>query len=66
MAVSKTKPASDVIEAYDCGQRHFGENYIQELVEKSADRAVHYFVTTLLLFVCCNFHLFMLDSGKLS
>lgn len=35
VAVSKTKPATDVIEAYDGGQRHFGENYIQELEEKS-------------------------------
>ncbi|XP_057376275.1 pyridoxal phosphate homeostasis protein-like [Daphnia carinata] len=37
VAVSKTKPVIDVIEAYHAGQRHFGENYIQELAEKSAD-----------------------------
>ncbi|KAJ1984898.1 hypothetical protein H4R34_000349 [Dimargaris verticillata] len=35
VAVSKTKPAADVQQAYDAGQRHFGENYVQELVEKS-------------------------------
>ena len=35
VAVSKTKPVSDVISAYQAGVRHFGENYIQELVEKS-------------------------------
>ncbi|XP_030370834.1 pyridoxal phosphate homeostasis protein isoform X2 [Scaptodrosophila lebanonensis] len=35
VAVSKTKPAEAVIEAYNAGQRHFGENYVQELVEKS-------------------------------
>lgn len=35
VAVSKTKPATDVIEAYRHGQRNFGENYIQELAEKS-------------------------------
>lgn len=35
VAVSKTKPAESVIEAYKAGQRHFGENYVQELVEKS-------------------------------
>ena len=35
VAVSKTKPAADVIEAYKHGHRHFGENYIQELAEKS-------------------------------
>lgn len=35
VAVSKLKPASAIIEAYECGQRYFGENYIQELEEKS-------------------------------
>lgn len=34
VAVSKTKPASDILEAYDAGQRIFGENKIQEMVEK--------------------------------
>ncbi|PQJ32033.1 YggS family pyridoxal phosphate enzyme [Nonlabens arenilitoris] len=34
VAVSKTKPISDVQEAYDAGQRHFGENKIQEMTEK--------------------------------
>ncbi|UOE47102.1 YggS family pyridoxal phosphate-dependent enzyme [Mucilaginibacter sp. SMC90] len=34
LAVSKTKPASDVQEAYDAGQRLFGENIVQEMVEK--------------------------------
>jgi len=34
LAVSKTKPLSDVIEAYDHGQRHFGENYLQDALEK--------------------------------
>lgn len=36
VAVSKTKPASDLAEAYAAGQRVFGENYAQELVDKSA------------------------------
>eukprot|EP00842_Homolaphlyctis_polyrhiza_P006962 jgi/Hompol1/855/HPOL_004338-RA len=35
VAVSKTKPASDILAAYELGHRHFGEN-IQELVEKAA------------------------------
>lgn len=35
VAVSKLKPVSAVVEAYDCGQRYFGENYIQELETKS-------------------------------
>ena len=34
IAVSKTKPAAEVQEAYDAGQRIFGENQVQELVEK--------------------------------
>jgi pyridoxal phosphate enzyme (YggS family) len=36
VAVSKTKPASDIQALYDLGQRDFGENYVQELVEKQA------------------------------
>ncbi len=34
IAVSKTKPVSSLQEAYEAGQRDFGENYIQELQEK--------------------------------
>lgn len=34
VAVSKTKPAEDILELYKLGQRDFGENYVQELVEK--------------------------------
>ena len=34
VAVSKTKPLSMVLEAYDQGQRHFGENYLQDALEK--------------------------------
>ncbi|MCS6988154.1 MAG: YggS family pyridoxal phosphate-dependent enzyme [Chloroherpetonaceae bacterium] len=37
IAVSKTKPASDVLKAYEAGQRVFGENYVQELLAKFAD-----------------------------
>jgi pyridoxal phosphate enzyme (YggS family) len=37
VAVSKTKPASAVREAYEAGQRDFGENYAQELAEKAAE-----------------------------
>jgi len=32
--VSKTKPVSDILEAYNAGQRIFGENKIQEMVDK--------------------------------
>ena len=34
VAVSKTKPVSDLIEAYEAGQRIFGENKIQEMTDK--------------------------------
>lgn len=36
IAVSKTKSVEEVMEAYDAGQRDFGENLVQELVEKAA------------------------------
>ncbi|KAE8443135.1 hypothetical protein EG329_002304 [Mollisiaceae sp. DMI_Dod_QoI] len=36
VAVSKLKPASDILALYQAGQRHFGENYAQELLEKAA------------------------------
>ena len=34
IAVSKTKPVEDLMEAYDAGVRDFGENKVQELVDK--------------------------------
>ena len=34
VAVSKTKPVEDIQALYDLGQRDFGENYVQELVDK--------------------------------
>lgn len=34
LAVSKTKPVSDIVLAYEAGHRLFGENYVQEGVEK--------------------------------
>ncbi|MCK5637660.1 MAG: YggS family pyridoxal phosphate-dependent enzyme, partial [Flavobacteriaceae bacterium] len=34
VAVSKTKPVADIQEAYNAGQRNFGENKIQEMVNK--------------------------------
>lgn len=45
VAVSKTKPPALLREAWNCGQRAFGENYAQELVEKSkqlADLAIEW------------------------
>ena len=34
IAVSKTKPAEEILELYNAGHRDFGENYVGELVEK--------------------------------
>ncbi len=34
VAVSKTKPVSEILALYELGQRDFGENYVQELIEK--------------------------------
>ena len=39
LAVSKKKPAEAVLEAYAAGQRDFGENFVQEGVEKIAEVA---------------------------
>ncbi|WP_047415457.1 YggS family pyridoxal phosphate-dependent enzyme [Cellulophaga sp. Hel_I_12] len=37
VAVSKTKPNSDLLEAYEAGQRIFGENKVQEMTQKWED-----------------------------
>jgi uncharacterized pyridoxal phosphate-containing UPF0001 family protein len=37
VAVSKTKPNEDIEALYALGQRNFGENYVQELVDKAAN-----------------------------
>jgi hypothetical protein len=44
IAVSKTKPIADLQEAYDAGQRVFGENKVQEMVEKweSLPKDIHW------------------------
>lgn len=36
VAVSKIKPVSDIMALYEAGQRIFGENYVQELVDKAS------------------------------
>lgn len=36
VAVSKTKPVEDILALYELGHRDFGENYVQELVDKEA------------------------------
>ena len=37
VAVSKYKPSSDILACYEQGQRDFGENYVQELVDKAQE-----------------------------
>lgn len=37
LAVSKTKPLAMIEEAFRAGQKSFGENYVQEAVEKARD-----------------------------
>ncbi|PSK78865.1 YggS family pyridoxal phosphate enzyme [Candidozyma auris] len=37
VAVSKLKPASDILALYDHGVRHFGENYVQEMISKAKE-----------------------------
>ena len=37
LAVSKTKPAADIVAAYRAGQRHFGESYSQEALKKQRE-----------------------------
>ncbi|XP_066277051.1 pyridoxal phosphate homeostasis protein-like isoform X2 [Branchiostoma lanceolatum] len=37
VAVTKTKPKELIMSAYKAGQRHFGENYVQELTDKGSD-----------------------------
>lgn len=36
VAVSKIKPVADILALYEAGQRIFGENYVQELVDKAS------------------------------
>ena len=49
VAVSKTKPVEAILEAYDAGIRHFGENYVDELVEKS--KKVQFFLNSTILII---------------
>jgi len=39
LAVSKTKPATDIAIAYQAGQRNFGESYLQEALKKQQELA---------------------------
>ena len=41
LAVSKLKPASDILACYHAGHRDFGENYVNELVEKASQVLIY-------------------------
>ena len=41
LAVSKTKTAQDIAQAYSAGQRHFGENYYQEALKKQQELSAY-------------------------
>jgi len=74
LAVSKRKPVSDLMEAYEAGQRDFGENYAQELAEKHeelpADAHLHFIghlqSNKVKLIAGRATHLHALDSVKLA
>lgn len=44
VAVSKYKPESDIQALYDAGCRHFGENYVQELLRKAENVSTFHFL----------------------
>ena len=47
IGVSKTKPLSQIREAFDSGLRDFGENYVEEFVSKYREYTVSYTHLTL-------------------
>lgn len=50
VAVSKYKPASDILACYELGHRDFGENYVQELTDKAKEVKIHQSICTYLVF----------------
>lgn len=73
VAVSKFKPAADIKRLYDEGHRDFGENYVQELVEKQATlpadihwHFIGHLQSNKVKFIAPFVHLIQgVDSGKL-
>lgn len=52
VAVSKTKPVPLLRQVYDAGHRYFGENYVQEIVEKAPQvPLLSVFITTLIVVI---------------
>ncbi|NYT46741.1 MAG: YggS family pyridoxal phosphate-dependent enzyme [Candidatus Methanofishera endochildressiae] len=55
LAVSKTKPAADIIKAYQAGQRQFGESYLQEALLKQKELSCYQ--------ICWHF-IYLIQSNK--
>ena len=55
VAVSKTKPVSLIRQVYDVGHRCFGENYVQELIDKAPQVSFLFFsLSYYLQFLLCE------------
>ena len=52
VAVSKTKPVSLIRQVYEAGHRRFGENYVQEILEKAPQVCLS--VSCFTLFLCLS------------
>ena len=59
LAVSKKKPTAMIHEVYDLGQRHFGESYLQEALDKIKE--LSYFDD-----ICLTYRLIVLKFSKLA
>lgn len=61
VAVSKTKPVSLIRQIYDAGHRCFGENYVQEFIDKAPQVLLYnplsrnYLTIVSVVAVCCFF-----------
>ena len=53
VAVSKTKPVSLIRQVYDVGHRCFGENYVQELIDKAPQVSFLFFSLSLIIYNFC-------------
>ena len=58
VAVSKTKPVSLIRQIFDAGHRRFGENYVQEIIDKAPQVYLYIY-----MFVCvCMYNEFMVKN----
>lgn len=68
VAVSKTKPVSVIRQVYDAGHRCFGENYVQELIEKAPQVVISWSGSSILtvLLILYLFPLFLFGLEMIS